>query len=128
MIVVAALALAGPRLEPWTGETDVELFSAVITAGSCAVRMADEGNLGIVWTCPPVETYHSFFGLYEPVEGLAYYVDEGTIPTYELEAGFAGAIDLTGRVIGARGGVPVVVVDSYTIRPRPKPGAFKGCL
>ncbi len=41
-----------------------------------------------------------------------------------------GSVDITGKVksIDKKDKVPLVEVTEYRVTPKPKPGAFKGCL
>jgi len=52
-----------------------------------------------------------------------------SIHRFELERAFGGGrIDFVGTVVEAQDGIGVVSLSEYLINPRPKPGAFKGCL
>ena len=123
-----APATATPALGPWSGPADVELYSAVLTAKSCAQRIADTGDLGIAISCSPIEGARTGFAIYDPVEEQVYVVDPAAIYTFELEHGFGGSIDILGEIKGTVDGLPMIVPEEYSISPKPTPGAFKGCL
>ncbi|MCO4760331.1 MAG: hypothetical protein KC502_02430 [Myxococcales bacterium] len=116
-------------LKPFTGDDDeVELFSAAITAVPCAKGAAKTGVMGELSLCSPRLAATRGIALVDPQEKGVYLIDDKSIYAYELEQGFKGAIDISGTIVGLRGGIPVIKPEEYTIRPKPKAGAFKGCL
>ncbi len=117
----------GP-LGDWDGDAYVEMYSAVITARSCAQEMMDTGDLTLAARCSPIEGARTGFAIFDPVEAQVYLIEASAIAMFELEHGFGGSIDLSGDVKGTLDGIPVVQPEDYTISPKPKPGAFKGCL
>ena len=123
-----ASAATSAKLGVWDGEAEVELYSAVITARSCAKEMAETGNLGIIDTCPPMQAALTGFALYDTMEEQAYMLDPQKVYRFELELGFGGSVDIYGEIKSTSDGLPVITPEEYTITPRPKPGAFKGCL
>ena len=125
---VSTLPPAPGPLVRWDGEEEVDLYSAVIPATSCAHRIADTGDLGVISACSPMEAARSGFAIYDPVEGQVYTIDSSAIYQFELEHGVGGSIDIYGLVKGARDGTPVIQPEEYSISPKPKPDAFKGCL
>lgn len=120
-------ALSGPMGE-WDGEADVDIYSAVITARSCAEKMMRTGDLTLGSKCSPLEGAKTGFAIYDPVEEQAYLIDAASIHTFELEHGFGGSMDVYGEVKGTLDGLPVITPEDLSISPKPKPGAFKGCL
>ena len=124
----AASAATSTKLGVWDGEAEVELYSAVITARSCAREMAQTGNLSIIDTCPPMQAALTGFALYDTMEEQAYMLDPNKVYKFELELGFGGSVDIYGEIKGTSDGLPVITPEEYTITPRPKPDAFKGCL
>jgi hypothetical protein len=120
-------ALTGP-MGDWDGESEVDIYSAVITARSCAEQMMDTGDLTLGSKCSPLESARTGFAIFDPVEGQAYLIDAASVHTFELEHGFGGSMDVYGEVKGTLDGLPVITPEDMTISPKPKPGAFKGCL
>lgn len=117
----------GP-LGDWDGDDYAEMYSAVITARSCAQEMYDTGDLTLASRCSPIEGARTGFAVFDPVEEQIYLIDHASISMFELEHGFGGSIDLSGDIQGTVDGIPVIVPEDYSISPKPKPGAFKGCL
>lgn len=128
----AATEVAKPKpevLEPWDGDDDeAELYGAVITATSCAERMVAEGGADVIARCAPLEAAKTGFALYEPGERALFFLKQDSLYRFELERGFGGSIDVSGAIIGKKSNAPVIDPEEYTITPRAKPGAFKGCL
>ncbi|MEY3015203.1 MAG: hypothetical protein RIT45_3938 [Pseudomonadota bacterium] len=125
----AAIApIADKPLEDYEGEEEVELYSAQLTAYPCAVRAAREGSAVIGPECSPMDTLTHGFALLDPAEKKVFLVKAESIYRFELEHGFGGRVDISGTIVGTRGGVPVIAPESYTITPKAKAGAFKGCL
>jgi hypothetical protein len=122
-----AKAPSGP-MGAWDGESEVDIYSAVITARSCAEKMMDTGDLTIHSSCSPLESARTGFAIYDPMEEQVYLLDASVLHTFELEHGFGGSMDVYGQVKGTLDGLPVITPEDYTISPKPKPGAFKGCL
>ncbi len=109
-------------------DNEVELYSAVITAKSCAEKAEETGNFEILSSCPPVEAAKSGYVVFDVSEGEYYYIKLGNIYQYELDEGFGGSMDITGVIVGEKDGIPVIEPEEYSITPKPKPGFFKGCL
>ncbi|MCA9545652.1 MAG: hypothetical protein KC613_14705 [Myxococcales bacterium] len=119
------------KLEKWDGDADeaeVELYSTVITAVACAKQLAEESDPDILKRCSPLDAARSGFAIYDPAEQELYLLDPKSFHQFELERGFGGSMDITGKIIGARDELPVLKSEDYTITPKPPPGAFKGCL
>ena len=121
-------AAPNTELEAWDGDEDVELFSAVLTARTCAEALMEHGDMRSVSTCSPLEAAINGYALFDPMEDEVYLIEAGSIRQFELERGFGGRADLSGLVIGTLDDTPVIRPDEYFITPKPKPGAFKGCL
>ena len=118
-------------LSEWEGdedESEIEIYSAVITAASCAQKMAEEEDQTILEACGPMDAAQSGFALFDPAEGELYLLDPGSFYQYELEAGFQGSMDITAAIVGQRGALAVLKPEDYTITNKPAAGAFKGCL
>jgi hypothetical protein len=131
MILIAVIFAANTAViaaEDEDEDNEVELYSAVITAKSCAEKAEETGNFEILASCPPVEAAKTGYVIFDVSEGEYYYVKLGKIYQYELDEGFGGSIDITGVIVGEKDGIPVIEPEEYTITPKPKPGFFKGCL
>ncbi len=116
-------------LKPFAGDDDeVELFSAAVTAYSCASRATASKDMKLLGRCSPMDTISHGFALVDTQDNKPYLLKEGSVYTFELEGGYGGTMDVSGSIIGTRGGVPVIEPEEYSVTPRPKPGAFKGCL
>lgn len=129
-ILAAALALGAlPALAADPGE-EVELSSAPVTALSCAQKAIETGKLDLLTSCPLEETLKGLV-VFDVAEMTFYKLEKKSIRTSELERAFGGgSIDVTGTVkrVDAKDKVAVVEVTEFRITPKPKPGAFKGCL
>ncbi len=120
--VVSASAFAGE------GE-EVELSSAPVTALSCARKAVETGKLDLLTACPLEETKTGLV-VFDVAE-MAYYRLDKKVRTSDLERAFGGgSVDVTGKVkrVDAKDKVTVVEVSELRVTPKPKPGAFKGCL
>lgn len=109
-------------------EQEVELYSATITALSCALQVKESGRLGDLSICPPAEAIKSGYVAFDVSEQEIYLFSNKSIFQFQLEMGFGGSIDLDGVVTNTEAGFPVLQLKEFTITPKPKPGAFKGCL
>jgi hypothetical protein len=124
----AVVSLAGPALAASEGD-DVEFTSGAVTATSCALKAKKTGNLAALNSCPLSEAKTGIV-VFDVAEKEFYRLDPKKVARYKLERAFAGgSIDVSGKVkrVG-KDGVPELQVAEYSITPRPKPGAFKGCL
>jgi hypothetical protein len=109
---------------------EVELSSAPVTALSCAHAALSTGHLELLSACPMEEAPKGFV-VFDVADKQIYRLDLSTIRLFDLESAFAGgSVDLTGVVksVDSKDGVPLLAVIEYRVTPRPKPGAFKGCL
>lgn len=107
---------------------DIELSSAVITAKSCAEKAKETGSFELLSSCPPVEAEKTGYVIYDVTENTFYAIASKNVYYFELDHGFGGNIDLTGKIVGKEGDLPVVEAQQYKIVPKPKAGFFKGCL
>lgn len=109
---------------------EVELSSAPVTALSCAQKAVETGKLELITSCPMEETKKGLV-VVDVAEKQIYRVSKKTVRRSDLDRAFAqGALDLSGVVKSTdkKDGIPEVEVKEYRVTPRPKPGAFKGCL
>ncbi len=117
------------RLDPVAlGDDEVEIYSAALTAAPCALRARDRADLALLASCAPIEAARDGFAVFDLAERAVYLLKPGTVMRYQLEQGFGGSIDVSGHIVGAQDGVPVIEPSDYHISPRAKAGAFKGCL
>ena len=115
--------------EAMEDEEEVEIYSGVITAKSCAEKAQETGEFEILANCPPIEAAKSGYVIYDVTENEFYVPKLGKIYLYELDEGFGGSIDITGVIVGkTKDGISIIDPEEYEITPKPKPGFFKGCL
>lgn len=127
LLLSALLSTAAFATEP--GE-EVELSSAPVTGLSCAKKAIETGKLDLLSSCPLSEAPKGIV-VFDVAEMQYYQLDAKTIRTSALERAFAGgSVDVTGKVkaVDKKTGIATVQVSEYRVTPRPKPGAFKGCL
>lgn len=127
LLLSALLPLCSFAAEP--GE-EVELSSAPVTGLSCAKKAIETGKLDLLSSCPLSEAPKGIV-VFDVAEMQYYQLDAKTIRTSALERAFAGgSVDVTGKVkaVDKKTGIATVQVSEYRVTPRPKPGAFKGCL
>lgn len=127
LLLSALLPLCSFAAEP--GE-EVELSSAPVTGLSCAKKAIETGKLDLLSSCPLSEAPKGIV-VFDVAEMQYYQLDAKTIRTSALERAFAGgSVDVTGKVkaVDKKTGIATVHVSEYRVTPRPKPGAFKGCL
>ncbi len=128
-LVLATLVFASAARATEPGD-EVELSSATVTALPCAQKAIETGNLSLLTACPLEETRKGLV-VFDVAEMAFYRLEKKGIRTSELERAFGGgSIDLTGKVknVDQKDKVPLVVVSEFRVTPKPKPGAFKGCL
>jgi hypothetical protein len=128
-LITLALLVALPALAAEPGE-EVELSSATVTAISCAQKAVETGKLDLLTSCPMEETQKGLV-VVDVAEMQIYRIAAKHVRLSDLERAFGGgAIDITGvvKLVDKKDGVPVVEVTDFRITPKPKPGAFKGCL
>jgi hypothetical protein len=128
-LITLALVAALPALAADPGE-EVELSSATVTAVSCAQKAVETGKLDILTSCPMEETQKGLV-VVDVAEMQIYRLSAKNVRLSDLERAFGGgSIDITGvvKLVDKKDGIPVVEVSEFRITPKPKPGAFKGCL
>lgn len=128
-LVLLALAGGPPAARAEEGE-EVEVTAGVVTGLACAVATRDTGDLRRLTSCPPAEAAKGLV-VYDVAERRIYRISPKKVFRWELERAFGGgSIDFTGRTVKVdpKDEVATVEVAEFSITPRPKPGAFKGCL
>ncbi len=126
-MMTTALILFTLAAEP--GE-EVELSSAPVTGLSCAKKAIETGKLELLNSCPLEEAPKGLV-VFDVAEMQYYQLDPKTIRTSALERAYGGgSIDVTGKVkaVDKKSGLATVTVTEFRITPKPKAGAFKGCL
>lgn len=109
---------------------EVELSSAPVTALSCAQKAVETGKLDLLTACPLEETLKGLV-VFDVAEMTYYRIDKKGMRLSELERAYGGgSVDITGKVksVDKKDKVATVEVTEYRVTPKPKPGAFKGCL
>jgi hypothetical protein len=126
-VLTSFLLLAPAALAQEAGD-EVELSSAPVTALSCAKRAIETGKLDLLTACPLEET-QSGLVVFDVAEMTFYRLDQ-KVRVSDLERAFGGgSVDITGKVTSlGKDKVAVVAVEALRVTPKPKPGAFKGCL
>lgn len=127
-------AAAGPRAkapEPVAsvevGE-EVDVTAGAVTALSCALLARDHNKLEAITGCPLAEASKEIV-VYDVADKQIYRVSKKAVFRYELEKAFGGgSLDFSGVVKSVQKGIATVDVEEYSVTPKPKPGAFKGCL
>lgn len=127
-LVAALPAHAEPEAVVDVGD-EIEVMSGAVTALSCAIRARDEGKLDLLTGCPLSEATKEIV-VFDVAEEQIYRISSKAVFRYELEKAFGGgSIDLSGVVKKIdKGAVATIDVEEYTVNPKPKAGAFKGCL
>lgn len=126
-LVLLVPLFAGSALAQAVGD-EVELSSAPVTALSCAKRAIETGKLELLTSCPLDET-RSGLVVFDVAEMTFYRLDK-KVRVSELERAYGGgSVDLTGRIVKIqKDQIAEVSVSELRVTPKPKPGAFKGCL
>ncbi len=107
---------------------EVEVSSGAITALSCAMEAQRTGKLDPISNCSMSDTVAGL-AVYDLALKDIYLLSPSSVHLYELERAFGGGrIDFVGTVLKQSDGIDVVSLSEYSISPRPKAGAFKGCL
>lgn len=125
---LVAAASAGPaRADP--GD-EVDVTAGVVTGLSCALAAREKGNLKLLNACPPAEAGKGMV-VFDVAEQRIYRLSSKKVFLYQLEGAFGGgSIDFTGTEVRVdpKTEVALVDVEDFSVSPKPKPGAFKGCL
>ncbi len=127
--VVAALLLAGAAVAARAAE-EVEVTAGVVTGTSCALAARAKGDLNLLSACPPVEATKGIV-VFDVAEKRIYQLAPKKVARWQLERAYGGgSIDFTGTAVKVdpKTAIATVAVTEFTITPKPKPGAFKGCL
>jgi hypothetical protein len=126
-LLAAAVPAGAARADP--GD-EVEVTAGVVTGLSCALAAREKGDLKLLNACPPAEAGRGMV-VFDVAEQRIYRLSSKKVFLYQLESAFGGgSIDFTGKEVKVepKTEVAVVDVDEYSVSPKPKPGAFKGCL
>lgn len=135
MIVVVAVFLlaAAPAVPhadlPRPGD-EVDVTAGAVTALSCAQTVRDQGKLDALSACNYAEAKKEIV-VYDVAEKQIYRLTGKLVHRWQLEGAFGGgSIDFVGKVkkADAKAGVVAVEVEELSVTPKPKAGAFKGCL
>ena len=126
--VFTLFVLLAPAALAQEAGDEVELSSAPVTALTCARRAIETGKLDLLTTCPLEET-QSGLVVFDVAE-MTFYRLDAKVRVSDLERAFGGgAVDVTGKITSlGKDKVAVVAVEALRVTPKPKPGAFKGCL
>jgi hypothetical protein len=122
LVLLAAAAAA--RAE------EIEVTAGVVTGLDCALAARAKGDLRLLSSCPPGEAAKGLV-VYDVAEKRIYRISPKKVFRWQLERAFGGgSIDFTGETVKVdpKSEVATVEVAEFSITPRPKPGAFKGCL
>lgn len=128
-LVVLSVFAASTAFAAEAGE-EVELSSAPVTGLACAQKALATGKLDLLTSCPLEEATKGIV-VFDVAEMAFYALDKKTIRTSDLERAFGGgSLDVTGTVnaVDKKTGVATVKVTEFRVTPKPKAGAFKGCL
>ena len=124
LVLLAAAAAGAARAE------EIEVTAGVVTGLDCALAARAKGDLRLLSSCPPGEAAKGLV-VYDVAEKRIYRISPKKVFRWELERAFGGgSIDFTGETVKVdrESEVTTVEVAEFSITPRPKPGAFKGCL
>lgn len=127
--VFLSALVAGAAFAAEPGE-EVEISSAPVTGLSCAQKAIETGKLDLLTSCPLEEAPKGIV-VFDVAEMAFYALDKKSIRASELERAYGGgSIDVTGTVktVDKKSGVATVKVTEFRVTPKPKAGAFKGCL
>ncbi len=126
--LVAIAVFATPR--PARAAEEVEVTAGVVTGVTCALAAREKGELRLLSSCPPVEATKGLV-VFDVAEKRIYRISSKKVARWQLERAFGGgSIDFTGTAVKVDPKTAIATVDvtEFTITPKPKPGAFKGCL
>lgn len=126
---IPVLLLLAAGISPARAE-EVEVTAGVVTGVECALAARAKGNLGLLSACPPVEATKGLV-VFDVAEKRIYRLSSKKLARWQLERAFGGgSIDFTGTEVKVdpKTEITTVAVNEFSITPKPKPGAFKGCL
>lgn len=127
--LVLILAAGTPAWALEVGE-EVDVSAASITALPCALLAKESGDLTVLGSCPTFEAVRGIVA-FDVAEQQIYRIAPKRVHRYQLEKAFGGgSMDFVGKVVAIdpATGIATVEVEEFSITPKPKPGAFKGCL
>jgi hypothetical protein len=104
--------------------------AGVVTGLDCALAARAKGDLKLLTSCSPAETWKGLV-VFDVAEKRIYRLEPKKVARWQLERAFGGgSIDFTGTTVKVepKTEIATVTVTEFSITPRPKPGAFKGCL
>lgn len=126
-LAATALLLASTAAR---AEEEVEVTAGVVTGVECALAARTRGDLRLLTSCPPAEATKGLV-VFDVAEKRIYRLAPKKVSRWQLERAFGGgSIDFTGKTVKVdrKTEISTVAVTDFSITPRPKPGAFKGCL
>jgi hypothetical protein len=124
LVLLAAVAAGAARAE------EIEVTAGVVTGLDCALAARAKGDLRLLSSCSPGEAAKGLV-VYDVAEKRIYRISPKKVFRWQLEQAFGGgSIDFTGETVKVdpKNEVATVEVAEFSVTPRPKPGAFKGCL
>jgi hypothetical protein len=127
LVLVSALASASART---ARAEEIEVTAGVVTGVDCALAARAKGDLKLLTSCAPVEATKGLV-VFDVAEKRIYRLAPAKVSRWQLERAFGGgSIDFTGTTVKVdrKTEIATVTVTEFSITPRPKPGAFKGCL
>ncbi len=129
-VTLAALTLLAAAAASPAGAEEVEVTAGVVTGLDCALAARTKGDLKLLSSCPPAEAKKGLV-IFDVAEKRIYRLSEKKVHRWQLERAFGGgSIDFSGETtrVDPKTEIATVSVAEYSITPKPKPGAFKGCL
>ncbi len=130
LLVAVALVLARAPAGRAAPAEEVEVTAGVVTGVECALAARAKGDLKLLTSCAPAETWKGLV-VFDVAEKRIYRLEPKKVARWQLERAFGGgSIDFTGTTVKVepKTEIATVAVTEFSITPRPKPGAFKGCL
>lgn len=126
----AALALFAAAAALPARAEEVEVTAGVVTGRACALAARAKGDLKLLSSCSPLEASKGLV-VFDVAEKRIYRLTDRKVFRWQLEQAFGGgSIDFSGEAVKVdpKTEIATVNVAEYSITPRPKAGAFKGCL
>jgi hypothetical protein len=130
LLVAIALVSATASAARAARAEEVEVTAGVVTGLDCALAARAKGDLKLLTSCSPAETWKGLV-VFDVAEKRIYRLEPKKVARWQLERAFGGgSIDFTGTTVKVepKTEIATVTVTKFSITPRPKPGAFKGCL
>jgi hypothetical protein len=128
--VLAAIAVLAAGVAGAARAEEIDVTSGVVTGLDCALAARETGDLRLLSSCPPAQATKGLV-VFDVAEERIYRISPKKVFRWQLERAFGGgSIDFTGETVKVDPKTEVATVDvaEFSITPRPKPGAFKGCL